>query len=134
MATLPDVETLDQAFLAAQGDRLRAEREATARIVEALVAEANGLARRREVAGAEEGFGRVDTASIELERARSEHAKATARLVEIEVALVRLDAGTYGRCEDCGKPIGRARLEAIPEATRCITCQSRPRQGRRRAL
>lgn len=128
MATPPDVETLDRQFLAGQRERLRAELEATARRLEALAAEVNGLARRREAAGAEEGFGRVDVAGVELERARGEQAKATARLAELEAAMGRLDAGAYGRCEECGGPIGRARLEAIPEAARCITCQAHPRR------
>lgn len=32
--------------------------------------------------------------------------------------------GAYGLCEACGQPIGRVRLEAVPEATRCISCQA----------
>ncbi len=43
-------------------------------------------------------------------------------LAEIERALARLDAGTYGICENCGQPIAEARLEAMPTARRCITC------------
>jgi DnaK suppressor protein len=38
-------------------------------------------------------------------------------------ALDRLDAGTYGTCERCGKKISEARLEAIPYASRCISCE-----------
>jgi DnaK suppressor protein len=34
--------------------------------------------------------------------------------------LERIDNGTYGECDDCGEEIGQARLEAIPEATRCV--------------
>ena len=34
------------------------------------------------------------------------------------------DQGSYGRCEDCGQAIGKERLEALPEATRCISCQA----------
>jgi RNA polymerase-binding protein DksA len=39
---------------------------------------------------------------------------------EIDAALARLDEGTYGKCEDCGKPIGEERLEARPTARYCI--------------
>jgi len=39
----------------------------------------------------------------------------------IDAALARLDAGTYGECLDCGEPIPRERLEALPFATRCAT-------------
>ncbi|MBK8097513.1 MAG: TraR/DksA family transcriptional regulator [Planctomycetes bacterium] len=47
---------------------------------------------------------------------------ATVELSHIDHALARLDAGTYGRCDACGKPIAPARLEALPWATRCIGC------------
>lgn len=43
----------------------------------------------------------------------------------IEEALQRLDAGTYGRCVDCGESIPRARLEARPTAARCVACAAR---------
>jgi RNA polymerase-binding protein DksA len=42
------------------------------------------------------------------------------RLEEVEGALARVDAGSYGVCEVCGKPIDPARLEALPYATKCI--------------
>lgn len=41
---------------------------------------------------------------------------------QIHAALTRLDAGTYGRCESCGKTIPAGRLKALPFATRCISC------------
>lgn len=40
-------------------------------------------------------------------------------------ALERIDAGTYGVCESCGKPIGKARLQAFPRATLCVQCKQR---------
>ncbi len=40
----------------------------------------------------------------------------------IQAALGRIESGTYGVCEDCGETIGQARLKAIPEATRCLSC------------
>jgi RNA polymerase-binding protein DksA len=43
-----------------------------------------------------------------------------AQLTEIDAALARLDDGTYGKCEDCGKPIGDERLEARPTARFCM--------------
>jgi len=48
--------------------------------------------------------------------------QARSRLAELDAALARLDAGTYGRCERCGGPVGDERLEARPEARLCITC------------
>lgn len=41
-------------------------------------------------------------------------------LVEIDAALARIDAGTYGLCERCGEPIDADRLEALPWATLCL--------------
>jgi DnaK suppressor protein len=45
------------------------------------------------------------------------------RLSQVEHALDRLDAGTYGRCERCGNPIPKARLEAFPSVTLCVSCK-----------
>jgi RNA polymerase-binding transcription factor DksA len=43
-------------------------------------------------------------------------------LAECRAALQRLDAGTFGRCEECGQPIAVARLRALPHARTCIAC------------
>jgi RNA polymerase-binding protein DksA len=40
----------------------------------------------------------------------------------IQAALSRIDDGSYGICDSCGKDIGEARLAAVPEATRCVNC------------
>jgi len=47
---------------------------------------------------------------------------------EVRAALSKLDAGTYGRCDDCQRPVPEARLEALPWAIRCLDCQSRLRR------
>lgn len=44
---------------------------------------------------------------------------------EIQLALDRIDAGAYGRCEGCGDPLPLARLEAIPYARGCVDCLTR---------
>jgi DnaK suppressor protein len=46
-------------------------------------------------------------------------------LAQVEDALRRLDAGTFGMCTNCGRPIAPERLEAIPWAAHCIDCQRR---------
>ncbi len=51
--------------------------------------------------------------------------RARARLVELDAALARLDAGSYGTCSRCGDPIDPDRLAARPEARLCITCARR---------
>jgi len=43
----------------------------------------------------------------------------------VREALARLDAGTYGQCVECGKQLPDERLEARPEAERCVDCQQR---------
>jgi DnaK suppressor protein len=43
-------------------------------------------------------------------------------LGQIHAALVRIDAGTYGRCEECGEMIARPRLQALPYTRHCIEC------------
>ena len=53
----------------------------------------------------------------------------TATLREIEDALKRLQDGTYGICVDCGIPIMQKRLEALPWALYCVTCQERHQAG-----
>jgi DnaK suppressor protein len=46
-------------------------------------------------------------------------------LQAIEEALVRMEKGTFGICRDCGEPISRARLEAIPWTRVCISCKQK---------
>lgn len=45
------------------------------------------------------------------------------QIVQIDTALERLDAGSYGQCARCGRPINPERLEALPAAIYCIDCQ-----------
>jgi len=59
-------------------------------------------------------FERAQVATL-LERTRSAGA-------DLERALARVRAGTYGACERCGAPIGAGRLAARPDARTCITC------------
>ena len=58
----------------------------------------------------------------DLEFAIGEH--ETAELQALDAALARLDAGRYGLCTDCGVTIPKARLEATPQAPRCLACQT----------
>jgi DnaK suppressor protein len=56
---------------------------------------------------------------------------AIQQLELVEGALARLDSGTYGACQRCGRPIAAGRLEALPWAAHCIECQSAMDRGRR---
>jgi RNA polymerase-binding transcription factor DksA len=62
--------------------------------------------------------------SVEYDVIRSCAETATSELQEIDEALARIREGTFGLCEDCGRPIPAARLEAIPYARLCISCKS----------
>ena len=53
----------------------------------------------------------------------------TELLREIEEALERLRDGSYGTCQDCGLPVSKKRLEAIPWARYCVSCQERHQTG-----
>jgi RNA polymerase-binding protein DksA len=48
---------------------------------------------------------------------------AQAALVQVDRALHKLEDGSYGRCDKCGKPIGEGRLEIAPFATLCVDCK-----------
>lgn len=67
--------------------------------------------------------------TLAFERSQSDALlrQSVQRLEDIDSALARLDAGTYGRCEVCGEPIARARLEARPYADTCIRCAEKVR-------
>ena len=73
------------------------------------------------------GEGFADAASITSERTeRLGIADSLRKMLEaVENALAHVDAGTYGVCEECGKPIGEARLEARPFSLLCVDCKSK---------
>jgi RNA polymerase-binding transcription factor DksA len=68
-------------------------------------------------------------ATIAFERAQVHGLldRARGRLADLGRALELLDAGGYGVCEDCRRPIGAERLAARPAATTCIACAARRR-------
>jgi RNA polymerase-binding transcription factor DksA len=75
----------------------------------------------------DEGF--ADSGQVTAERGEVDAIVGTLRdtLNEIDDALGKLEAGTYGLCESCGAPIPEARLEAMPSARLCIACASKRR-------
>lgn len=67
----------------------------------------------------------VGTSNFERDQEMTLAAYAQGAMEQAELALQRLDAGTYGRCENCGEPIGKGRLQVYPRATLCVTCKQR---------
>jgi DnaK suppressor protein len=67
----------------------------------------------------------ADDATEVFEREKDLGLEQTLRdhLRQVNHALAKIADGTYGSCESCGKPIARARLDALPEATLCIDCK-----------
>lgn len=57
--------------------------------------------------------------------------RAVQHLAQVDAAIARLEAGTYGRCLRCGKDIPAGRLEALPWAAHCIECQTAIDRGQR---
>ena len=65
------------------------------------------------------------TESYELERRLTLEKSIREQLAEVEHALQKFEDGTYGLCDNCGKPIPPERLEALPQATLCLDCKAR---------
>jgi DnaK suppressor protein len=73
------------------------------------------------------GDDQADTGTKNITREHELALTGNARemLLQTERALDGLDAGTYGLCESCGNPIGKARMQAFPRATLCVECKQR---------
>jgi RNA polymerase-binding protein DksA len=74
-------------------------------------------------------MGDVATATFDREMASTLEENSTQVLGAIEGALVRIEEGTFGVCQQCGKPIAEERLEALPWATLCIDCKRKQERG-----
>ena len=74
-------------------------------------------------AGDDQADAGAKTFQREHELALTENAR---ELLELsERALIRMEEGTFGVCTSCGQAIGKARLQAFPRATLCVTCKQR---------
>ncbi|HZT46092.1 MAG TPA: TraR/DksA C4-type zinc finger protein [Gaiellaceae bacterium] len=82
-----------------------------------------------EVSFQDNHLGDVATATFDREMASTLEDNSTHVLAEIDAALARIDDGTFGTCERCGKEIGAERLEALPWATLCIEDKRKQERG-----
>ena len=73
------------------------------------------------------GDDQADAGSKTFEREQEQSIAANRRdlITQIQHAVERIDSGTYGYCESCGKPIPKARLKAFPSATLDVVCKAR---------
>ncbi len=120
-------------FVEDRREALLAERASYLRQAEELKAEADSLALEHEpgdVQFDEEG-GEGGTSNVDRELDLLLSAQARAAIEEIDRALAKIEAGTYGTCEHCGEPIAEARLEALPYAALCVSCKSGGLSSRR---
>ncbi|WP_329212028.1 TraR/DksA family transcriptional regulator [Streptomyces sp. NBC_00683] len=101
--------------------RLRNELEASGAALAGLMRDSGD--------GAGDDEADTGTKNITREHELSLAANAQEMLEQTERALARLDAGTYGLCEICGNPIGKARMQAFPRATLCV--EDKQKQERR---
>lgn len=65
------------------------------------------------------------TLSSEWSRLSGLAEAAASELRQVDEAVARLDAGSYGLCAECGRPIPKGRLEVRPFATHCVACAER---------
>ena len=107
---------------------VRAELETDRERLRAAIAESQQELAELMIEGSD-GAGRdpadVGSSNFERDQELSLHNNPRALLDQTEQALRMLDAGTYGTCESCGKPIGKLRLEVFPRATMCVSCKQR---------
>ena len=80
-----------------------------------------------EASGVGAGDDQADAGAKTFEREHEMSLVYNARdmVLQTERALERIDSKTYGRCEDCGNPIGKARLQVFPRATLCMLCKQK---------
>lgn len=98
-----------------------------ASLLSQIAQQRGGAVSRAEAAAEQFGQSEDSPAQVTTERdlALAIDERELAELSLIDAALARIDAGTYGECTDCGVNIPAARLQASPEAPRCIACQEK---------
>jgi len=125
-APVADDDVRGPEFLAAQRVLLHEERASYTKQAEELKAQADSLALEHEpgdVQFDEEG-GEGGTSNVDRELDLVLSGQARAAIAEIDRALGKIDLGTYGVCEQCGRDIPPARLQALPYAALCVACKS----------
>jgi RNA polymerase-binding transcription factor DksA len=111
-----------RARLEAERDRLEGVRES---LIEASTLDGSQRLATAELSLADQHPADVGTEMFEREKDYSILEQVAAEIQEVERALHRLEQGTYGICEDCGRPIASARLAARPSANLCVDDQAR---------
>lgn len=103
--------------------RLESERKRLNAELEQLMGHMGSASERREGSP----FGKREEEAVEsaeLEKRMALQQRILDQLVGIDRAMEKLENGTYGRCDRCGKAIDPARLEALPQASLCLKCKA----------
>ena len=106
--------------------RLQEERDRTRKAIAYLHEENRGTTEdeARELSGGSDNhLADIATHTYDRELDSTLEESEEVHLSHVEAALKRIDAGTYGICENCGRPIQPERLEAMPWVTLCIDCK-----------
>lgn len=98
------------------------EQERKRLIKELVQLKANGNSEKGQRVSSFHGSDEAADATTDLERRIALETQKRNSLAGIEHALRKIDAGTYGICDNCGQPIDPARMEALPHAVHCKTC------------
>ena len=104
---------------------LKEEREKLVRQLEELGASETGELRSDLEFG--DGFADAGAATAERTEVLGLVETLKGQLVSVDQALVKVDDGSYGSCDNCGKPIPEARLEARPASILCVDCKNQRR-------
>ena len=104
-------------------ERLKEEKRQLTEKLEQLRARRQPLGERRE--GSPFGKREEEASEVfELEKRLALEKKLRNTLAEIDYALEKYEAGTYGLCDSCGQAIEQDRLEALPQANLCLECKA----------
>jgi RNA polymerase-binding protein DksA len=102
---------------------LRAERADATRLLASLTRDFTGIVEASADSNADDEHDpEGSTIAFERSQVSTMIEQARDRLDQIDAAVHRVEDGTYGTCESCGRPIAPARLEARPVARTCIAC------------
>ena len=104
-------------------ERLKKEKAQLLERLEQLRARGQPLTERREGSPFGKREEEADEAS-ELEKRLALEKTLGESLNEVSHALQKYEAGTYGLCDSCGQVIEQARLEALPQASLCLSCKA----------
>jgi RNA polymerase-binding protein DksA len=77
-----------------------------------------------ELSAYDNDVGDLGTNTFEREKDMTMEQTLQDMIEQVDAALLKIDRGTYGICDQCNNPIAPARLEAIPYASLCISCQA----------